>query len=160
MTSVTFVSVFRGSTPQTIPDATWTTVLYNVVETDGTSNTIYDPTTGRFSAPVAGWYDIEAQIQWTAAAGAAPAIRIVKNGDTNLPAFVRSGDATSILLNIKLRLFLGRGEFVEVQVIQNSGGGLDILEVLDPQTQGEPGRCSSGNLTLIKESPSVTFTTF
>ncbi len=156
MTTPTFVNVFRGSTNQSIPNAAWTTVLFNIIETDGTSNVIYDSPTGQFAAPVTGWFDIESQITW--ASSITSSLRIIKNGNNTLPEFIQSNTAEQA--DIKLRLFLGQNEFIQVQALQASEGAINILASIDPSTLGQPGRCSSGTFTLVKPSPSVTFTTF
>ena len=141
MTTPTFVTVYRGATNQSIPNGTWTTVLFNVITTDGSSNTIYTSNNGRFTAPISGWYDIEAQITWNSAV--AGALRIVQGENTMLPVFIRSTSTTSPLVSIKFRTFLGQREYLRIQARQPSGGPVN-----------------SASFTLVKPSPSVTFAGF
>jgi len=158
MTTPTFATVFRGSTNQSIPNGTWTTVLFNIIETDGSSNVIYNSTTGTFTAPVSGWYDIEAQITWASAV--AGALRVIQGESTTLPAFIRSTSTVFPLISIKYRTFLGQNEYVRIQARQPSGGPINILATIDPGTLGQPGKCTSASFTLVKSCPSVTFNGF
>jgi len=156
MTTIpTFVNVFRGSSNQSIATATWTTILFNVIETDGSSNVLYTSNNGQFIAPESGWYDIEAQVTW--ASSIIAALRIIRNGNTSLPAFIQSRAAAQNLSTIKLRLFMGENEYVQVQAYQATGGPIDIVPTT---TLVAPARSTSGTFTLIKPSPSVTFNGF
>ena len=65
--SKAFVTVLRGDVggaPQTIPNVTWTTVLYDIVQTDGQNLNMYNaaavPLSGLYTVPITGWSDIEA----------------------------------------------------------------------------------------------------
>lgn len=97
---------------------TWTVVLFDIVETDGTTPTIYNRSTGEFSAPVSGWYDVRVRLQTSAPL---TGIRIVKNGDTNFPCIARVPDDT--IVDLDLRIQLGLGETVRVEGI----GAVDVL---------------------------------
>ena len=91
------------------------TVLFDIVNTDGSSDNIYDSATGQFRAPVSGWYDIEAQFATTG--GPLTEILIVRNGDTSFPVMglVPSGDE----IHMKRRIKLGLGETLRFEA---SGG--------------------------------------
>jgi len=99
-----FVSVFL-ITDQVV-GVTLEPLLFDVIDTDGTSDNIYDATTGQFRAPVSGWYDIEGQFATTL--GPLTGIVIVKNGDTGFPVMglIPVGEE----IHIKRRIKLGLGE--------------------------------------------------
>lgn len=156
-TNVRFVNVFRGSTNQTVPDTSWTTVLFNGVLTDGENNVMYTPSNGNFIAPQSGWYEIEAQISWTA--GLIGSIRVVKNGDVNHPVCVRTNTVGQSNNYIKYRGFMGTNETLQIQVRQTLGSA-NILASLDPSSLGQPGITTTAHFTLIKPSPSVSFNGF
>ena len=153
-----FVTVYRGSSNQSIANNTWVTVLFNVIETDGDSDVMYTSNNGNFIAPQAGWYDIEAQITWASAQSAA--IRIIHGGNTSLPVLIRSNPTAQSNNSIKHRIYLGVNDFVQVQVRQNSGGAVNILATLDPFTAGQPGRTTNAIFTLIRPSDTVIFNAF
>lgn len=153
-----FVTVYRGSSNQSIPNTTWTTVLFNVIDTDGDTNTMYTSTDGHFIAPQAGWYDIEAEITWASAVTGA--VRIVQAGNTSLPFLDRSNLAAQSNNYIKGRIYLGVGNYVEIQVYQASGGAVDVLATLDPGAVGQPAKTTTGIFTLIRPSETVIFNTY
>jgi len=162
MTTVTtntrFVNVSLGSANQAIATATWTTVLFNVIQTDGETSAMYDATNGDFIAPQSGWYDIEAEITWASAQ--IGAVRVIQNGDSTHPIYVRSNTVAQSNNIIKYRTFLGTNGYLQIQVRQDSGGPIDILSSLDPFAVSQPAITTNATFTLIKPSPSVIFNAF
>lgn len=151
-----FVTVFRVDvlgTAQSIPDTTWTTVLFDLTETDG-STLFYNTATGKFTAPISGWYDIESQITWSVDPGTAGAIRILKNGDPNSPIFVSFSE---IVGTIRTRTRLAENETVEIQIYQNTGAPISIAATIDPGTEAEPGRATNALVTMIKAFANTPF---
>jgi len=124
---------------QVIPAGVWTTILFDIIDTDGTNPSIYSPTTGQFTAPVSGWFDIKAQLRVSAVSD----IRIVKNSDVNFPVEARPTQATTG--DISLRTKLGKGETLEVQIIIAGGGSVFALADTTPDA-----RSSNTIFTLVK----------
>jgi hypothetical protein len=158
--SKAFVTVLRGNVggvAQTIPNTTWTTVLYDIVQTDGQNVNMYNattlPLTGLFTIPISGWYDFEAEISWASAAGTIRAARILVNQNPLFPVFVGQWPG-QITTHIRHRLMLAQGQTVQIQVFQNSGP-LALAATLDPGTVGQPGHATNGMLTLVKECPTT-----
>ncbi len=131
---ITTASTFAGTGPafyaysnssQSIANTTFTKIQYNVESFDTNSN--YDSTTNyRFTPTVAGYYQINARIQFGAAATAAAEafISIYKNGSeyarlTSGPVPVSGvpspGGSVLVYLN-------GTTDYVEAYVYQNRGG--------------------------------------
>jgi hypothetical protein len=114
-----------ASASQSIANTTFTKIQYNVESFDTNSN--YDSTTNyRFTPTVAGYYQINARIQFGAAATAAAEafISIYKNGSeyarlTSGPVPVSGvpspGGSVLVYLN-------GSTDYVEAYVYQNRGG--------------------------------------
>ncbi len=158
--SKAFVTVLRGDVggaAQSIPNTTWTTVLYDIVQTDGQNVNMYDgsavPLTGLFTIPISGWYDFEAEISWVAGAGTVRGVRILVNQDPLFPNFVAQYDDLELTNRIRHRLMLSQNQTVQIQVFQNSGGGLALAATQDPGTVGQPAHSINGMLTLVKECP-------
>ena len=103
-------------------------VLFDIVETDGSNSSIYNSTTGQFTAPVSGWYRVRAQLQ---SSTALTGITIVKNGDTNFPIIGRVPVDTNAELEVLTQL--GLGETVQIQ----AQGVADVLALsgLSPDTR-------------------------
>ena len=105
-----FSSVFL-TLDQLIP-GTWETIIFQRVETDGQHPNVYNNTTGQFTAPVSGWYDVEVQIQSDVALSG---VRIIRDGDGDFPIVARV--PTDRDADIKARVRLADGETTSIQVI-------------------------------------------
>jgi hypothetical protein len=116
----------------------WGVILFNIIETDGTEPAIYDPTTGQFSAPTSGWYDMDVQLQ---SATALTGVRIVRNGDTNFPPMSEVPATANV--SLKLRIQLGLGETLRVEAI----GAVNVLALSGTSPNA---RVSNVIFTLIK----------
>jgi len=82
----------------------------------------------RLTAPTAGIYDISASVNWGANSSGFRELDILYNGVTKIvssrvPAM--SGTSTSQAVSTQYKLNVG--DFVEVQVFQNSGSDLNVL---------------------------------
>jgi hypothetical protein len=73
--NTTIMSVYQ-TTAQSLADVTWTTLVHQVKEVDTCNG--YNPSTGRYTPNVAGWYHIIGQIY---VSGAAVYLQIYKNGN-------------------------------------------------------------------------------
>jgi len=158
--SKAFVTVLRGDVegvPQSIPDVTWTTVLYDIVQTDGLHLNMYNtaavPLTGLFTIPLSGWYDFEAAISWVPGGGTVRGVRILVNRDSLFPNFVASYDDFQRTNRVRNRLLLTQNQTLQIQVFQDSGADLDLAASQDPGVVGQPGHAINCMLTLVKECP-------
>jgi len=163
--SKAFVTVLRGNiggAPQVIPDVTWTTVLYDIVQTDGQNINMYNgfviPLTGLFTIPINGWYDFEAEISWVAAAGTVRGVRMLVNQDSLFPDFVAAYGPLEPTNRIRHRLLLSQSQTLQIQVFQDSGAPLALAATQDPGFIGQPAHAINGILTLVKECPNVVCT--
>lgn len=127
-----FASVYLTADTGALVDAP---VLFDIIETDGSSPGIYDKTTGTFTAPVSAWYDIDVQLQ-----GTLTALYIIKNGDTNFPPMAVNPTALAIT-NMRTRLKLAFGETLQVYVT----GTVIALGGITPD-----GRASNAIFTMVK----------
>jgi hypothetical protein len=116
---------------QSIPDNTFTRLCYDTAIFDndsiwgGTSPATCDSTGPRTKliAPVDGVYQINASLQWANNSTGVRVLTILKNGTTGLAidqtqAAAFTGSAVSTLAK------LNAGDFVQANVLQNSGGAL------------------------------------
>ena len=127
-----FVSVYLTADTGALVDAP---ILFNVIETDGSDATIYDRTTGTFTAPVSAWYDVEVQIQ-----GTLTELYIVRNEDTNFPPMAINPTGLAIT-HMKTRLNLALGETVQIY----ASGTVIALGGITPE-----GRASNALFTMVK----------
>lgn len=144
-----FTTLFRGDiggSALSLPSGVWTTILFDIEETDGTTTNMYDSATGQITAPRSGWYDIEAQISSTANTDG---INIVRNGDINFPVF--ASNVTSVVQFIKTRCKLSIGETVEIQAHTSLGGNfVDAITTTTPVAHA-----TNAMVTLVKEFDSA-----
>ncbi|HSA76312.1 MAG TPA: hypothetical protein VLE02_02085 [Nitrosarchaeum sp.] len=133
---------------QSIPNNTWTTIVYDVIDVDtGFGNYFsYDKTTGILTVKVDGYFIINAQSCWDVSAASIKALRIIKNSDINFPTFISAN--TSIVASvytqsIQNQLPLSAGETINVQCFQNTGGPINLLNKFDPSGLGIPARVTS-----------------
>jgi hypothetical protein len=131
-----FVSVYLLES-QLMGGASYTPILFNIIETDGTTPKIYDSTTGEFTAPVSGWFDLDVQIISNVVLAG---VRIIKNGDTNFPIMGRVPIDTEV--NMRVRVKLGFGETLRIEAING------IILALSGTTPDS--RASNTIFTLVK----------
>lgn len=120
-----------NSTGQTITTATPTALTFDSenYDTDAFHSTSSD--TSRLTVPTGygGYYMVGANIIWTATAAGRRYLRLQTNG-TTIVAGVEIGsvaDATGVpSQHISVPLLLSAGDYVEVVVLQSSGGNLNI----------------------------------
>lgn len=136
MTDTLFSSVYLNAN-QTLAGV-WTTILFNIIETDGQSVDQYNATTGRFTAARSGWYDVEVSLQTSAPL---TGLRLIKNGDGNTAPMSRVDASTATTM--KCRLFLAQREYVEIQ-------GIGAVDVLATSGTVPDARSSNCIFTLVK----------
>lgn len=142
---MSLVTVFRGditTIPQSISTSEWTVVMFDVIEPDGRT-AIYSAVNGEFIAPITGKYRISSNVSFTADPGDA-GIRIIKNGESMCPLLVRSNGITNNRnVSIDTIVTLYGGEYIQIQVFQQSGGAIDIASLVDVGFIGLPGRTTN-----------------
>ena len=129
------VAIYRSNTGQSVPNGVFTVVDYNVLEVD-THSAVTTGSSWKFTAPVSGYYHVDAEILFAAtntwADGEAGNLSIIVNGNTNTEkAFDRKdnyGSSASIMMFLggSTALYLRAGDYIDVRVIQYSGGALNL----------------------------------
>jgi hypothetical protein len=122
------ICVCYAGAVQSIPNATWTSLLFNLNRVDTYGGHSVTTNTSRYTAQVAGWYNVSG----IAVAGSATVnnwgVRLAVNGTavlgtaSNGPAY--GGAVTAAAVTV-CDVFLNVNDFVEVQVSQSSGGALN-----------------------------------
>lgn len=127
-------STFSGcqgfaSSNQTIADTNLTFVPFdtNFFDTDSYLDPGGNPT--RMTVPVgkAGYFVIGANILWDDNALGIREINLIKNNSDDIARVTASPSATGFEQNVSIPVQLADGDFIELQVFQTSGGGLDIV---------------------------------
>lgn len=82
----------------------------------------------RITAPVAGWYAISANVWWDVSATGIRRASIRKNGTTDMILNQTGGIAgDGIVFSLARTVYLAANDYVTLQVLQSSGGNLNIL---------------------------------
>jgi hypothetical protein len=110
---------------QSIPDSLNTSLAFDQERYDAAG--VHDNATNnsRLTAPVTGIYAVTAQFTWGGSAGAGSRFAgVMKNGSTLIARSQElAGDDDE---NITTQVLLAAGDYVEVQVLQTSGGNLPV----------------------------------
>lgn len=120
----------RKSAAQSIPNNVWTTVTFDTEVNDvyGMHNAVTN--TGRLTIQEDGVHGVKASVGFVPGAGTR-GIRLIKNGDPALPLAVVEGidppDASNCAISTTADDMFDAGDYVEVQVKQDSGGALNTL---------------------------------
>ena len=105
------MSVYQ-TTAQSLADVTWTTLVHQAKEVDTCNG--YNPSTGRYTPNVAGWYHIIGQIF---VSGAAVYLQIYKNGNVaKYGGFGNPAEQATALVYLN-----GASDYVTMVGYQNSG---------------------------------------
>jgi len=116
------------NTTQSIPDTTETSASLNSEDTDvgGLHSTVTN--NSRITIGITGFYHLAARVFFAANASGARSMYLKKNGST-YPAQVSPGFAannTFVLGEVSADVELTAGDYIELRVLQSSGGALDI----------------------------------
>jgi hypothetical protein len=107
-------------------DITFQTNAYNVGYSGNIHNAAIQPT--RFVAPITGVYHIEANLAFASNATGYRSVQLVRNGSASLGPGVTvtplTGTETAVF--VAADYLLTKDEYVTVQVVQNSGGALNV----------------------------------
>jgi hypothetical protein len=115
----------KRSTNQTIGTGSWTKVQLNSKTFDVGSN--FDNATNyRFTAPITGYYQVNASTQWVDPAGSDFYTKIYKNGSGIATAASHNITANIITQSLSDVVQLNAAEYVELYVYQGSGGNKSI----------------------------------
>jgi hypothetical protein len=113
---------------QNVNSHTWTALTFNSEYADDGDFHSTSSNTGRLTAPVAGWYDIFADIEFEKHATGQRYIRFVKNGTTVIghigPMMAIATVNTRVNLSIQAKLTVN--DYVQVEAYQDSGGALAV----------------------------------
>ena len=121
--SIPAARVTRGSA-QSIPDSLNTSLAFDQERYD--AGGVHNATNNsRLTAPVTGIYAVTAQFTWGGSAGAGSRFAgLMKNGSTLIARSQElPGDDDE---NVTTQVRLAAGDYVEVQVLQTSGGSLSV----------------------------------
>lgn len=128
----------RQTVAQSIPNVTWTSITFDVEDLDsdpaGTGGHSTSSNTSRYVAVYAGWYRVSGGVEFAINATGQRACAWAVNG-TLVAASRTLISATAALgmgVPAKTKLvFLNIGDYVEMQVYQNSGGALNTAVVAE-----------------------------
>lgn len=118
---------YRVTSNQTIGTASSTKVQFNAESYD--INTEYDKDTNyRFTAKAAGYYQIDAQVQWGSSVDQSRHdLWINKNGSTAVLNKMASSGGASFGQNASTQLYLAVNDYIEIEVYQTTGSNKDII---------------------------------
>ena len=126
------------ATTQTIANNTWTGVQYNTEDWDNGTTHSTVSNTSRLTAPVAGVYLVTANVAFAANATGVRQVVVGKNGTTpaaGVPGWgiqLQAADGTNgNRLTVSVALLLAANDYIEIFVIQNSGGDLAVGSASD-----------------------------
>ncbi len=113
----------------TLGSGAWTPVLFAAEDLDTANGHSTSSNTSRYTATVAGWYDLDGGHRFSASATGSRGARFSKNGavigssDNIIPA-TPSGQMALSAKSITVQL--GVGDYVELEAWQNTGGNLVV----------------------------------
>jgi hypothetical protein len=150
LSSWIFVAVIHGAQPQPSGDVSarvfnsadisvpqmrvgeWKTLTFDSERWDTANLHDIAANTGRMKAPVAGKYTIFANITWETPLGSGFwGLRLLLNGKTPIAEQTLPNNGSSFRTSMSLGTVyaLNAGDYVEVQVFQNSGGALTVKRI-------------------------------
>ena len=131
-TRVIAASASRNTT-QSIANTTIVEVIFDDLIKDDTG--AYSTSTGRFTVPVPGWYEISASVDWDSSSTGSRRLYALKNGseDHIIASTVTPVASTGLQTSGKSReIYCNAGDYLSVGVRQASGGSLNIGALTDP----------------------------
>jgi len=124
-------SVYNSGTPQSIPNITETTVVFNseYFDTDNYHST--SSNTGRLTIPTgkSGKYLLIGRVWWDVNATGYRQLKLNKNGSLiGLTNFNNNGASIEVTCQISVVVNATAGDYYDLSVVQNRGGALSLLE--------------------------------
>jgi len=133
--AASIVAIYTSSSGQSIPNNTFTIIDYSTKEID-THSAVTTGSSWKFTVPVAGYYHVDAEILFAAtttwADGEVGDLRLFRNGDANssksLDRKDNYGSSASVFMRLggSTAIYLNSGDYIDVRVIQISGGALTL----------------------------------
>lgn len=122
--------IFSGRqavTAQTLTSTVWAGIVLDTIDVDDEGGwDAANPT--RYTAQVAGWYDVRVGCSWAINATGARGVRVTKAG-TPIPGGCVIGPTTASFYppgyQVGKLVYLSAGEWVQGEAVQNSGGNLN-----------------------------------
>lgn len=128
----------RQTVVQSIPNVTWTSITFTTEDLDtdpaGTGGHDNVTNTSRFTAVYAGWYRLSGGVEFAVNATGQRAAAWAVNGTLLNAGRTLIGATAALGMGVPARtklLFLNVGDYVELQVYQNSGGALNTAVVAE-----------------------------
>lgn len=85
----------------------------------------------RLTAPVSGVYVISATNGWAASGAGSRTMRVLRNHAGRVGSVKDAGSADTMFQNLSTSHVLAAGDYIEIQLIQNSGGSLNTIARFD-----------------------------
>jgi hypothetical protein len=133
--AASIVAIYTSSSGQSIPNNAFTIIDYSTKEID-THSAVTTGSSWKFTAPVAGYYHVDAEILFAAtttwADGEVGDLRLFRNGDGSTAKLLDRKDNYGSSANIYMHLggstviYLNSGDYIDVRVTQTSGGALTL----------------------------------
>lgn len=121
----TVAARYSTNAGQSISTGTYTTVVYEDLDFD--THNAYNTSTGIYTAPVSGYYKVEANFAWSALNATTTKLSIIRLyvGEIVKKVNIREYQATSTLTTseyISDIVYINKGDEVEIRAYQDSGG--------------------------------------
>lgn len=113
-----------------VPDATAYYPAFDYTDFDsGDLWSIADP--ARLTAPISGVYQISATTGWAANVTGSRTMRVLHNHAGRVGSVKNPGSSDTIFQSLSTIHYLDAGDYIEIQLLQDSGGALDTMARFD-----------------------------
>ena len=124
-----YVCTVTGSSTQSISDASYTAINWDVEYTDPTGLHSTSSNSENIYIKAAGWYQLQSQLQFAVNSTGVRSVRFYKNGSPldRTTAYSVAVSGTFSYATTSTCVYLVPGDYVSVLGYQNSGGSLNVL---------------------------------